>query len=287
MPIGAAVVRRPPRSVRDQRISLAVGCRYGQLGDQSRRPGVGVLHLHPHHVRAGLHERGNIHQAPVALADAARHRHGLPVQVKRHAAIRHHQQFRLGYFGAVRNLQLAHELALPLWNIGKGVPAKPNPFRAIKRSRDRFRLAHFIITNPLSPPFLLVQQPHRPYRRLAPIRSLPILVPNPHLPMTHLPRSQRPSPIDDGRRVVAGDFAAVPKIPLLMRQRRLRVRHQHLPGRLSLIALLRRHLPGQARRRFINAGRIDAVLAAERNGRERRGPRSARPAAQGRQKCKY
>jgi hypothetical protein len=78
-------------------------------------------------------------------------------------------------------------------------------------------------------------------------------------------RPQRFASIRDHARLIAGCLRRYPAISLVLSKQLGRGRNQNLPGRLPDVIFLSGNLPAQSRPANIDPGRIDKLLALERD----------------------
>ena len=168
-------------------------------------------------------------------------------------------------FGITWQIELRAKTNRPLRRLAEAaIMRAPNPRATVETDRlfgvnarlDPFRL-----------PILRIQEPHPPQRRLAPIRSLAVLVPNAHFPMAVRPRRERLAGVFDLDALVARNLSAVPKIALLLGEDFRRRGHEDLISRLLdssfRFPISSFHFPGKPRLRDIDAKRVFQILAAE------------------------
>ena len=122
--------------------------------------------------------------------------------------------------------------------------------------------------DPSGVPVVRVEQTHRPDGRLAPTGRLVCLVPYADLPKNLFRRFQRPAGVGNLDGFVGGNPAAVPQVTFVICQLFQRRGGENLAGGLVLAALVAVIHPKQARLRYVNAHRVDRVLATQMRGRQ-------------------
>ena len=123
--------------------------------------------------------------------------------------------------------------------------------------------------DPPRPPVGRVEQAHRPPGGFAPGRRSTLAVPHLHLPEDLLAGPQRTTAIGHVELLVRLDAPAVPDVPAVARQAVERRRHEDLPRAVAQALAFPAELPGETRRRGVDAERVHHAVAPQLSGSQR------------------